>query len=185
MDDEPTDGGIEAPSAAARQADEKAARDLEFTLFYTKEMHSLVTFLIVHGARTAVAMDAAQDAMTEAYRHWEELDHPRAWIRTVAKRAWWRRTGQDSAEDPGGAVAERVFASRTTEADEIDNRHTFLEILKSLPPDQREVMAWTYDGYQPTEIAAILRIPATRVRSRLRDARAALRARYDSGGEKP
>jgi DNA-directed RNA polymerase specialized sigma24 family protein len=44
---------------------------------------------------------------------------------------------------------------------------------------QRQVMAWTYDGYQPNEIAVVLGKPVTTVRSLLRHARASLRQAYD------
>jgi RNA polymerase sigma-70 factor (ECF subfamily) len=39
-------------------------------------------------------------------------------------------------------------------------------------------MAWTYDGYRPTEIAAVLGKPPATVRSALREARIALRRTY-------
>jgi RNA polymerase sigma-70 factor (ECF subfamily) len=39
-------------------------------------------------------------------------------------------------------------------------------------------MAWTYDGYRPTEIAAIMGMRAPAVRSALREARAKLGATY-------
>jgi len=45
---------------------DRAARDLEFTLFYQEDLARLVGFLIVHGARPVLAADLAQDAMTEA-----------------------------------------------------------------------------------------------------------------------
>jgi DNA-directed RNA polymerase specialized sigma24 family protein len=70
-------------------------------------------------------------------------------------------------------------------SDEIETRHTFLILLRSLPAAQREVMAWTYDGYRPTEIAALLGKPPATVRSLLRDARAALVNRHRANEESP
>ena len=46
-----------------------------------------------------------------------------------------------------------------------------LEAIKRLPPAQRRVMAWSFDGYSPAEIAAILGEDALTVRSNLRHAR--------------
>jgi len=202
MADEPTDTG-EAPPVAgglpttepapgqpgtqldAELAAEKTARDLEFSLFYTEQMPRLVAFLIVQGARSSTAAEVAQDAMTEAYRQWDRLDNPRAWIRTVASRTWWRRIEQTRAEDLSDDLGDQVSAAAITELDEIENRYAFLAVLRSLPPGQQQVMAWIYDGYQPTEIAAMLRIPPATVRSRLRDARAALRKAFGSDEETP
>jgi RNA polymerase sigma-70 factor (ECF subfamily) len=203
MDDEPAESGIEAaaagsipaseptidpsqaPPPAAEPAVDKKARDLEFTLFYTEQMPRLVAFLIVHGARRGVAADVAQEAMTEAYRKWDSIDRPAAWIRTVASRTWWRRTRRDWTESPSEDLDEQATALSPNESEEIENRHAFLGILSSLPLGQRQVMAWTYDGYQPTEIAALLgKEPAT-ARSLLRDARAALRKKYRSDEETP
>jgi RNA polymerase sigma-70 factor (ECF subfamily) len=71
------------------------------------------------------------------------------------------------------------------ESAEIENRHTFLAMVRGLPLRQHQVMAWTYDGYLPTEIAALLgKDPAT-VRSTLRDAWAALKNRYGPAEETP
>jgi hypothetical protein len=46
-----------------------------------------------------------------------------------------------------------------------------LKAIKRLPPAQRRVMAWYFDGYAPAEIAGILGEDAPTVRSNLRHAR--------------
>ncbi len=48
--------------------------------------------------------------------------------------------------------------------------------LASLPPRQREVMAWTMVGFTPTEIAEELKISREAVRASLMKARKTLRA---------
>jgi RNA polymerase sigma-70 factor (ECF subfamily) len=155
---------------------DKAARDLEFALFYQGEMPKLVGFLIVHGTHPCLAADLAQDTMTEAYRAWDSIDAPRAWIRKVASRKWWRELDRVEVSQEQPPEPDSLLSA--DEADEIENRHAFLGMLRDLPLEQRQVMAWTYDGYQPTEIAALLgKNPAT-VRSTLRTARAALQHRY-------
>jgi RNA polymerase sigma factor (sigma-70 family) len=199
MDDEPVETGTEPavpgrvrpPSTddelqedpAAQLLVDKRARDLEFTLFYSDQMPRLVTFLIVQGARPAVAAEVAQETMAEAYRSWENIDRPGAWIRTVASRTWWRSIQLDRRETLD--LDEQTTVLSAADSEEIENRHAFLEHLSTLPVSQRQVMAWVYDGYQPIEIAALLgKEPAT-VRSLLRDARAALRKRLRSGEETP
>ena len=57
----------------------------------------------------------------------------------------------------------------------LENHHYFLALLKNLPPRQRQVMAWTYDGATSTEIADTLKITTHAVRSNLYKARITLR----------
>jgi RNA polymerase sigma-70 factor (ECF subfamily) len=95
------------------------------------------------------------------------------------------RAERDQREVPQDELPEPTALLSVEESDEIENRHTFLIMMHGLPLNQRQVMAWTYDGYQPTEIAALLgKDPAT-VRSTLRDARAALKRKYRPAKETP
>lgn len=68
-------------------------------------------------------------------------------------------------------------------ADEIVNRHVFLRLLGDLPEQQRTIIAWTYDGYRPTEIAGLLGMNPATVRSLLRDARTKLKRAAGPGEE--
>lgn len=164
---------------------DKVARDTEFALFYTEDMPKLVGFLVVHGAHASTATELAQDAMTEAYRQWDTIDAPRAWVRKVAARSWWRRAERDKKETARHELPEPNVLLSAEESAEIETRHTFITLVRNLPLRQRQVMAWTYDGYQPTEIAAMLGIAPATVRSALRDARAALQDKYRPAEETP
>jgi RNA polymerase sigma factor (sigma-70 family) len=199
MVDKPGDTGGVAAERHARQrtvrlgptehapslpAADKAARDTEFTLFYYEQMPHLVAFLMVQGARENEAFDAAHEAMIEAYRGWDGINYPGAWVRTVATRAWWRRVEQNRAETVIRDVDERARAS-ADESEDVENRHVFLAVVQDLPPAQREVMAWTYDGYRPTEIAIAIGKTSATVRSLLRDARKSLKRTYRPDEEAP
>jgi len=59
-------------------------------------------------------------------------------------------------------------------AAEWEQRHEVLRVISQLPPRQRQVMAWTFDGYTPAEIAEILRLAPDAVRQSLAKARRAL-----------
>jgi DNA-directed RNA polymerase specialized sigma24 family protein len=48
-------------------------------------------------------------------------------------------------------------------------------MLKTLPTEQREVMAWTIDGYAPTEVAEMTGQKPATVRSHLRHTRNSLK----------
>lgn len=175
--------GRTKPRANAEAAADAAARDVEFELFYTGELRKLAAFLIVQGARPWQAADVAQEAMIEAYRQWDAIDTPRTWVRTVAQRAWWRQAETARREIPHDDLLEGGALLSLDESDEIDARHAFIQALQLLAPNQRIVMAWTYDGYQPTEIATVLGKPAATVRATLRDARAVLRQAYRPDGK--
>ena len=56
-----------------------------------------------------------------------------------------------------------------------------LEILRLLPDRQRQVMAWTYDGYTPAEIATFLSLDSGVVRASFHKARAALKHHLTTG----
>jgi RNA polymerase sigma-70 factor (ECF subfamily) len=57
-----------------------------------------------------------------------------------------------------------------------------LAVLDLLPPRQRQVLAWHYDGYPPSQIADILRITPANARVALHHARETLRSYLASEG---
>lgn len=167
----PTDSASTPTPVAQDPGVEHAARVAEFSLFYTGQMPSLVAHLIYQGVPVRLAADLAQDAMTEAFRQWDDLDYPRAWIRTVAARTWHKRRADLDHEVLHSDVPAPMPLLTDAQAETIAQRHSVLLTLNDLPLAQREVMAWTVDGYQPTEIAAILGKPPATIRSLLRQAR--------------
>jgi RNA polymerase sigma factor (sigma-70 family) len=69
-------------------------------------------------------------------------------------------------------------------AENFEENHEFLHWLARVKSDrQRQILAWTYDGATPTEIAAELDMHPATVRSTLRNVRAALRRLRAEGGE--
>jgi RNA polymerase sigma-70 factor (ECF subfamily) len=185
MDDDGDLGNSWKASASIDPVSDQVARDLEFELFYLAEMPKVVAFLMVQGAQAATAADIAQEAMLEAYRQWNAIDIPRAWVRTVAARTWWRTHKAEQAERPSDQLPEPDRLLSEDAASEIEARHIFLALMRRLPPAQREAMAWTYDGYRPTEIAAVLGKPPGTVRSVLRQAREALKTQRPAIEETP
>ncbi|MGC0416025.1 RNA polymerase sigma factor [Embleya sp. AB8] len=75
-------------AAALRSRDllRRHKTDAAFSEFYRDHIRPLTAFLMRQGASTALAADLAQEAMAKAYRSWNEIHDPRAWIRTVASR---------------------------------------------------------------------------------------------------
>src|SRR5262245_17963896 len=155
----------------------------EFSTFYRGFVPTLVAFLIWQGVPLREAADIAQETMIIAYRQWSTIDRPAAWSRRVASRIWARRCAR-IVEDPVADLPESVGVLwGTTDIAVWEQRHEVLRILDLLPPRQRQVLAWTLDGFPPIEIAAELQMTPEAVRASLLKARRRL-ARYlrDAGG---
>ncbi|OQR63558.1 hypothetical protein B6E66_13380 [Streptomyces maremycinicus] len=122
--------------------------DAEFSVFYRANIRPLTGFLIVHGAQVQVAADIAQDVMTDAYRHWTGITHPKAWVYKAASRALVRKVA--SVEEAVDDVPEpSTLLPRPDAIAEWEARHDALPMLRSLPMKQRQVMAWTLAGFSP------------------------------------
>ncbi|MEU5282100.1 sigma-70 family RNA polymerase sigma factor [Streptomyces asoensis] len=173
---DPADGTDHPPTASAPPAppglrDHTRERtDTEFSAFYRANIRPLTGFLIVHGAQVQVAADIAQDVMTDAYRNWTGITHPKAWVHKAASRALVRKFA--SVEEPVDDVPEpSSLLPRPDAIAEWEARHDALPMLRSLPMKQRQVMAWTLAGFTPTDIAEHLGLPAEKVRANLKKAR--------------
>ncbi|MDV9171022.1 sigma-70 family RNA polymerase sigma factor [Streptomyces sp. W16] len=165
---------VERPFGEAHPEGSLQARrsvNREFSAFYRSTIDRLIGFLIHQGASVPVAADIAQDAMTKAYRRWAEIEQPSAWLHTVASRALARRIA-DIREDSFEQVPEPTALLPRPEAlAEWEEHQEILRVLRSLPPRQRQVLAWTLNGYSPAEIAEELRIAPEAVRASLKKAR--------------
>lgn len=145
-----------------------------FSAFYRQFVPNLVAFLVWQGARLPNAADLAQLAMIKAYKHWSEIQHPEAWTRRVASRELARHIASVE-EDPAAEIAEHSsLLQPLTNVAAWEQRQEVLRLLELLPPRQRQVMAWTLDGYSPSEIADQLQITAEAVRSSLMKGRRTL-----------
>ncbi|WP_210590466.1 RNA polymerase sigma factor [Streptomyces sp. GESEQ-35] len=165
----------DAPSLGERQSSRQGP-DEEFSAFYRKTVRGLVGFLVNQGATLPLAADIAQDTMVKAYQRWADLRDARAWAHTVASRALVRAIASVE-EDPVERVPEPTsLLSRPDAIAEWETGYDALPILRSLPPRQRQVLAWTMAGYEPRDIAHHLSLSAETVRGNLAKARRAAAA---------
>ena len=143
--------------------------DDDFDAFFRADFPPLVAFLCKAGFEVETARDVAVEAMLHALEAWPVAEDPRAWVRRVAgrlldavddARADW--TPDDPQDDEKLAVL-------------VDQHAGFIDLLASLPGQQRMVLAWSLDGFTPTQIANALRIAPATVRSNLRHVRERLR----------
>jgi RNA polymerase sigma-70 factor (ECF subfamily) len=173
-----TDRPATAPKTAGPPGQRHNARqhtDDAFSAFYRTHIRPLVAFLINHGAGVQTAADIAQEVMTDAYRRWTGITHPKAWVHTAASRALVRKIA--SVEEPVEEVPESTsLLARPDAIAEWETRHDVLPLLRSLPPRQGQVLAWTLAGFTPTDIADRLGLTADNVRANLMKARRAAAA---------
>jgi RNA polymerase sigma factor (sigma-70 family) len=152
-----------------------------FSVFYRESLQPLVAFLMYQGASLADAGDLAQEALAAAFHSWERIQHPKAWTRRVASRALIRQISR--VEDPSEVVPERAVLLPDRDISDWEEKHEILRLMRLLPPRQRQVLAWTLDGFKPSEIAAELGLKPEAVRANLKKARRAIVAHLDKVGE--
>jgi RNA polymerase sigma-70 factor (ECF subfamily) len=146
-----------------------------FGEFYAREILRLLQFMRKQGASWDDAWDASQEAFTEALRRWRTIENPRAWVRTTATRAYIRQQARGQEDEERVARADWTPRPPFDKLEISEQESLILKIIASLPPRQRQVMAWHYDGYSNIEIAEILGLSADAVGASLYQARQQLK----------
>jgi RNA polymerase sigma factor (sigma-70 family) len=148
-------------------------RPKNFEEFYRADYRSLMRDVIFAGGKPHEAEDVISTAMIEVLQRWESIKNPRAY----ARRAAIRNLIKDRQR-------ELRIQERLTQSGQVPPEH-YLDpslmvweqqewvtlLLKSLPPAQREVLAWTVDTFKPREIAQLLGKTEAAVRKNLQDVR--------------
>lgn len=161
-------------TSAARPGAQATDPVAAFSDFYRHSVPSLVGFLMWHGADLSEASDIAQETMERAWRDWEHIREPRAWTRVVASREYGRRRASLNESPVDVQSGQHPLLSTDVDIEAFSERHEVLRLLAALPLRQRQVLAWTYDGFSPTEIAEQLTMTTDAVRSSLFKARRSL-----------
>lgn len=164
-------------SQSLEQETDRAIIDAEFSAFYRADIEKLVGFLVLHGGTVADAADVAQETMIKARQRWGTIRSPRAWCRKTAAQALFRKLLKSDREEPTAEVCEPSPLLRPGDVEVWEQQQVVVRVLSTLPTRQRQVMAWTIDGFTPTEIARELGISPEAVRGSLKVARRALAPR--------
>lgn len=154
-----------------------------FEAFCRDQLGSLKRLLLNMAFSETIAEEAAQDALCQAYKYWDTIDDPAAWVRTTARRLAVRETKRVNTLfclDPD--IEPDRFDSWMLWPNIKADHHPVLEAVRGLPDRQRYVMAYTIEGFEPREIADELGMKPETVRSHLRHARARLRRHLREGG---
>ena len=155
------------------------AVDSGFDDFYRREWPALVRLAITLTGSRAVAEELTQEAMLRVLTRWgrvAEYDKPGAFARRVllnlVSSSLRRRRAEARALRRRGVDDDVTWSASTAD---------FWALVRSLPARQAHVIALYYgDDRSTADIAAVLDVAEGTVRSTLAQARAALRAHYES-----
>lgn len=149
----------------------------QFAEFFHREFSSVIAFLLRQGANYEDAQDAAQEAFLDAFRNWDNLLEPAGWVRVVATRKFYRRQAIASRDVPTPTFPGDLISSSQDAIEQGLEGRRVLDLLRSLSPLQRTVMAFYIDGFKSSEIAAVLGISESTARVHLHRARQQLKGR--------
>jgi len=168
-----TDKGL-AQATPTPRVERRAAPAEGFVDFFRATYRELLKAAMYAGATRYEADEAAAAAMKEVLRRWDELHDPLAYARRAVisnfvkeKTRSLDRIRQRQVERHAGIAEGREDPGLTVWED----REWVMQMLRSLPPGQRNVMAFIVDGFAPTEIAALLGRSPAAIRQSLHDAR--------------
>jgi RNA polymerase sigma-70 factor (sigma-E family) len=125
-----------------------------------------------------LAEDLVQETLAHLYRRWDRVaatTSPEAYVKTSVTRQFlsWRRR-RSSGERPTDRVPESPSAYDGTDA--VDDDDVLWRLLARLPRKQRAILALRfYDDQSDLQIAEILGVSASTVRSQASRALASLR----------
>lgn len=149
-----------------------------FDDFFRSDYATLLTFLRRSGATAAEAEDVAQETMEVVFKQWPRLQQPRPFAYRVAMRSLTRLRSRSRELAP--RLASAGWLSRPGKEPEHERSaegEMVLSLLRELPPRQRMIMALLVDGYPAREIAELLGLTESTVRSHLSQARKVLAQR--------
>lgn len=145
---------------------------MSFDDFYQAQQRPLLRLCYLATLNTEAAADAAQEALTRAWQHWERIEdtRPDAWVRTVALnlcRSRWRKLGREARLRRVGveAVHDQIR--------DVD----LLDALRRLPQRQREAVVLHHlEDMKVEDCAGVMGVSAGAVKQHLTRGRAALAA---------
>ncbi|WP_165495326.1 RNA polymerase sigma factor [Actinomadura roseirufa] len=153
----------------------------EFTAFFRQHYRGVVGLILLLGGSREEGEDAAQHAFADAYKKWRTLRTPSAWVRMAARNRFYKERSRDRG------LKQRAIAlhTMTRSDDEADQDLTaqwvdlnwIEQILAELPPAQRRILSYIFEGLSTKQIAELLGKNEPNVRSHLRHARNRLKER--------
>jgi RNA polymerase sigma factor (sigma-70 family) len=156
---------------------------LEWVACYEAEMPRLIRYLMKCFGDSDMrdATEAAQNAFTELFANWDTVQHPRAWLRTVAFRQMLRQNAraEDSLDslprEPAPRTEQPASRPASVRLELREEHQRVMDLLRQLPLTQRQVLALLYDQFSYREIAEIMGTKEATVRKNAERARASMK----------
>ncbi len=148
-----------------------------FDSYYARDYRSLVGLGFVLTGSQWAAEDLAQEALTQAHRHWGEVahyDNPGAWVRRVMVNrgtSRFRKLGREAR------MLTRIGSRRTEVVQPTETSVEVWRAVRALPKRQAQAIALLYwEDLSVKEIAAVLECGEETVKTHLKRGRQALAA---------
>jgi RNA polymerase sigma-70 factor, ECF subfamily len=153
-----------------------------FEAFYLREYYAVVQLAYALSGSRLAAEDIAQEAFLRAFRDWEHIRHPSAWVRKVTARRAGRTVHRRLLE---ARALARLLAGRGPAVTQLPEKDAEVwRAVRALPRRQSQVIALRYIADAPVaEIAEILGLAEGTVKAQLHRGRQALATRLASVGE--
>jgi RNA polymerase sigma-70 factor, ECF subfamily len=153
-----------------------------FEAFYLREYHAVVRLAYALSGSRLAAEDIAQEAFLRAFRDWEAIRHPSAWVRKVTVRGAGRTAHRRFLE---ARALARVLAGRGPAVAELPEEDAEVwRAVRALPRRQAQVIALRYVADAPVaEIARTLGLAEGTVKAQLHRGRQALAGRLATARE--
>ncbi len=169
-------------------ADPQVVRAAEpFDTFYMREFPQMVSVVYALTGQRWAAEELAQEAFIRAYRSWETVsgyDKPGAWLRRVTinlARSHLRRRVAEAK-----AMTLVALRQRTPLETHPENAEALWTEVRGLPRRQRESFVLHYvDGLSIAEIAEVLEVAETTVKTHLQRGREAVLRGLGVGRREP
>jgi RNA polymerase sigma-70 factor, ECF subfamily len=153
-----------------------------FEAFYLREYHAVVQLAYALSGSRLAAEDIAQEAFLRAFRDWERIRHPSAWVRKVVVRGAGRTVHRRLLE---ARTLARVLAGRGPALAELPEQDADVwRAVRALPKRQAQVIALRYVAdASVAEIARTLGLAEGTVKAQLHRGRQVLAVRLASAWE--
>jgi RNA polymerase sigma-70 factor, ECF subfamily len=153
-----------------------------FEAFYLREYHAVVRLAYALSGSRLTAEDIAQEAFLRAFRDWQAIRNPSAWVRKVAVRRAGRTVHRRLLE---ARALARLLAGRGPAVAELPEQDAEVwRAVRALPRRQAQVIALRYVADATVvDIAQVLGLAEGTVKAQLHRGRQALAARLASTWE--
>lgn len=160
------------PTTARPEARLSDAVRAEAEAFFRENLQPVLARLLSLNAPYEVARDAVQAAGLDMLRRWEHIEFHRAYLYKAAMSNFLKHKRDNSRIVSVPDLGETAPGVEDPAIDSVwADRQWVMDLIRSLPPSQRDVLALAVDHFTPAEMAVILGRTPVAIRQALLAAR--------------